>query len=129
MKEKEAREEVARSFMSEILSLFDRLFPDGLSGPLALRDVLSVDLAPLLSAEGCLDSLGMDALSCLSLEELLLLAHRMEAIDRALAPFAREDGPLSLRIRSLSEAGPLSAYRKASRDSGARMVANMIGRI
>jgi len=128
MNSEESRK-VFEEFFSELQSFYERLFPDGKPARLTLATIESLDLAPLLRAQARLDRLGLGILSEVDVQDLLLLAHFQESIMLALAPFAREDGPLATRILSLSGRGPLSAYQRATKDSQVLFGQKVIGRI
>ncbi|MEC4683431.1 MAG: hypothetical protein VST70_07125 [Nitrospirota bacterium] len=119
----------AREFFAELMSLHEKLFSERREGPLALSEIESLDLVPLVIAQSRLDEFGQDALSTLSPEDQLLLLHLSEAIIGVLGPFSRDDGPLAARILSLSGKGPLAAYQKAARDGSALFEKKMIGRL
>jgi hypothetical protein len=126
---REGSGEAARDFFSEVLSLYENLFREGFPKTLSLAEIETLDLAPLSHTQARLDRFGMEALSDLPLEDQVLLAHLQGSIIEALAPFAREDGPLAARIQSLSGNGPLSAYRKASMDRDGLWGQKVIGRL
>ncbi len=107
----------AREFFHRISSLYEFLFFGGDPVPLTLSRVEEMDLSPLLAAQASLDRAGREALNVLPLSDLLTLSHRIEAISKALAPFAEENGPLASRIAALTGQGPEGAYRKAARGS------------
>ncbi|MGC8499860.1 MAG: hypothetical protein ACP5OS_01620 [Leptospirillia bacterium] len=118
----------AREFLLRISSLYEFLFFGGDPVPLTLSRVEEMDLSPLLAAQESLDRAGTEALNSLPLSDLLTLSHRIEAISRALAPFAEENGPLASRIAALTGQGPEGAYRKASRGSEKLFGQKILGR-
>lgn len=119
----------AREFLELLLALHRTLFPDGEHGSLTLPALENLDIAPLRHCLDRLDREGPDSLSALTPGEMALAAHRLEALLPLLAPFAREDGPLAGRIRSLKGEGPFSAYRKASREGRILFEHKVIGRL
>ena len=120
---------VAKEFLCEVESLYEKILGSGEGRPLSQADVESLDLAPLATAQKVLDQAGIELLEKLSLPDRLVLIHRLDILLNALSPFGREDGPIALRLAALSGQGPEGAYRKASSESAALFGQKNLGKL
>ena len=120
---------VAKEFLCEVESLYEKILGSGDGRPLSQADVESLDLAPLVTAQKALDQAGIELLEKLSLPDRLVLIHRLDILLNTLSPFGREDGPIALRLAALSGQGPEGAYRKASSESAALFGQRNLGKL
>ncbi|MDA8029240.1 MAG: hypothetical protein M0Z25_09715 [Nitrospiraceae bacterium] len=120
---------MAKEFLCEVESLYEKILASVEVRPLSQADLESLDLAPLATAQKVIDQAGIELLEKLSLPDRLVLIHRLDILLNALSPFGREDGPIALRLAALSGQGPEGAYRKASSESAALFGQKNLGKL